>query len=320
MKELDFLSIIKKNLNNNSLLGDDCAYLKDLDIFTTQDTLVEDVHFSLNTTSPYLLGRKAVNVNLSDLAAAMAKPEYIVISISLPKTIKDVFVDEFYKGVNDVCIENQIITAGGDITSSSKVVISVCAIGKKIFKSITSRSFAKQGDYVLVSGNFGSSSAGLYALSQYLFCDEKLKEAHLNPKARIKEAFHLGKIAEENFAMMDSSDGLADALYKIALQSKRSIEIDMNKVPYNKELLEFSDFNNLDYKKFILWGGEDFELVCCVNEKTYEKIDKTLFTCIGRVLNKTTKPCVIVNDENKQIEINQSVFENNSYNHFSVSN
>ena len=85
MKELEFLDIIKNSLSFKSFIGNDCAFLDEHDLFFTQDTLVEDVHFSLYTTTPYLLGRKAVNVNLSDLAAALAKPEYISISLSLPK-------------------------------------------------------------------------------------------------------------------------------------------------------------------------------------------------------------------------------------------
>ena len=74
MRELEFLKIIEKTLDSSSFLGDDCAFLDDFDIFVTQDTLVENVHFSLYTTTPYLLGRKAVSVNLSDLAAALSIP------------------------------------------------------------------------------------------------------------------------------------------------------------------------------------------------------------------------------------------------------
>ena len=97
MNELRFLEIINKTLDSSSFLGDDCAYLDDFDIFVTQDTLVEDVHFSLYTISPYLLGRKAVSVNLSDLAAALSIPKFILVSLSLPKNTKDSFVSELYR-------------------------------------------------------------------------------------------------------------------------------------------------------------------------------------------------------------------------------
>ena len=286
MKELSFIETIKNTLACSSYLGDDCAYLEDLDIFVTHDTLVEDVHFSMYTTSPFLLGRKAVSVNLSDLAAALAVPKYITVSLSLPKNIKDDFVQELYRGINQVCLENSVKVVGGDITSSEKIVISISAIGKKHSQYIASRSFAKKGDYIITTGNYGASAAGLFAFSNFLICDEKLKSAHLNPVARIKESEILSSAMDSNIALMDTSDGLVDALYKIALASKHSLEIDFDKVPVLDEVREFSQRNDVDYKNFVKWGGEDFELVACVSEEVYSKLDLYYFTCIGRVLNK----------------------------------
>ena len=67
MRELEFLKVIQNTLADSSLIGDDCAYLEEFDICVTQDTLVEGVHFLTDTTTPFKLGQKAVNVNLSDL-------------------------------------------------------------------------------------------------------------------------------------------------------------------------------------------------------------------------------------------------------------
>ena len=117
-------------------------------------------------------------------------------------------------------------------------------------------------------------------------------------------------------AVMDASDGLVDALYKIANASKHSIEIDYNKIPVDKEVQEFVGRNNLDLNNFILWGGEDFELVMCISEGIYEKLDENLFTCIGRVINKDSNPNVILKCEEKTITINKETFEKKSYNHF----
>ena len=136
MNELRFLEIINKTLDSSSFLGNDCAYLDDFDIFVTQDTLVEDVHFSLYTINPYLLGRKSVSVNLSDLAAALSIPKYILVSLSLPKNTKDYFVSELYRGINDVCQESnqmsfssnqtvnvQIKDDMGNVLDSAEVII-----------------------------------------------------------------------------------------------------------------------------------------------------------------------------------------------------
>lgn len=312
MKELDFLKIITSQLSFSNYLGDDCAYLDDLDIFVTQDTLVEDVHFSMFTTSPYLLGRKAVSVNLSDLAAALAMPKYITVSISLPKNTSEDFVSELYRGINDVCNEYRVKVIGGDITGSDKIVISVCAIGKKISLHSASRAYAKKGDYIVVTGNLGASGAGLYALQNFLYCSDELKIAHLNPVPRVVEAEKIAAIIDSNVAVMDTSDGLVDALYKIAQASKHSLEIDINKVPVLSEVIDFASRNEIDYKEFIKWGGEDFELVACVSPETYTKLDKDIFHLIGIVQNKDNMPCVKINSE----RITQEVFYSESYNHF----
>ena len=312
MKELDFLEIITSQLSFSNYLGDDCAYLDDLDIYVTQDTLVEDVHFSLYTTTPYFLGRKAVNVNLSDLAAALSIPKYITVSLSLPKNTSSDFVEELYRGINDVCNEFRVKVIGGDITGSDKIVISVCAIGKKNSLFSSSRSYAKKDDYIVVTGNFGSSGVGLYALQNFLYCDETIKNAHLNPVARVIEAEKIANVIDSNIAVMDSSDGLVDALYKIALSSKHSLEIEFDKVPVAQEVKDFALRNNLNYKDFVLWGGEDFELVACVPEQIYHKLDKNLFHYIGKVQNKDNMPCVKIDSE----RITQEIFRNKSYNHF----
>ena len=121
MKELEYFDIINKTLSDVSLLGDDCAYLKDFDLCITQDSLVENVHFSLKTTDAYTLGQKAVNVNLSDLAAAGAVPLFVTISLSLPKN-KDIdFVKDFYKGVEKSVSKYGVTVAGGDLTDADKV-------------------------------------------------------------------------------------------------------------------------------------------------------------------------------------------------------
>lgn len=312
MIELHLIDIISSKLSFPEYLGDDCAYLDDLGIYVTQDTLVEDVHFSMYTINPYLLGRKAISVNLSDLCASLSKPKYVTVSISLPKNITDDFVCELYRGINDVCNEYKVKVIGGDITSSEKIVISVCAIGKKISLHNSSRKYAKKGDYVVVTGSFGASSIALYAMKNFLYCSDELKQIHLNPTPRVVESERLANIIDSSIAVMDTSDGLVDALYKIAQQSKHSIEIDIDKVPVLSDVIDFANHNNLDYKEFVKWGGEDFELVACVPQEIYEKLDSNIFHCIGFVQNKDNMPCVQINSE----RITKDVFYNKSFNHF----
>ena len=87
-----------KNTLKSEYIGDDCAYLKDLGIVVTQDSLVEYVHFLRKKITPFQLGYKSVMVNISDIAASGAEPKYLTVSLSLPQDIDNKFIEEFYEG------------------------------------------------------------------------------------------------------------------------------------------------------------------------------------------------------------------------------
>ena len=254
MKEQEFITIIKNSLQSD-LIGDDCAYLKDLGIVISQDNLTEDIHFSTKYIDAYTLGYKAAAVNISDIAASGAKPEYITVGLSLPKNTDAEFIKEFYNGLKDACGEIKIV--GGDITGSDKIFISIAIIGTTKNRKISSRSNAKPGYKIIVSGKHGSSSAGLKEL--FNGKQNKFTQIHLMPKAQLDFSKNISEKIKEDYAMMDTSDGLADALIKIANASNVSMEIDFNKIPYDKDIEKFKD-----YKDLILFGGEDYQLVACV--------------------------------------------------------
>ncbi len=316
MKELEFLKIIKDTLTNSHHLGDDCAYLKDLGIFITQDSLVEDVHFSLDTISPYQLGRKSVAVNLSDIAASISEPKYILISLSLPPHITEDFVNEFYKGVNDICNEFGVIVAGGDITGSEKIFISVVAIGKKISEYVSSRAYAEEGDIVIITGDSGSSSCALFCLKNNIDVKQEIIEKHLNPAPKVIFSEILAKTSTKNLAVMDTSDGLVDALYKISEASKCKIEIELERIPFDKDIEIIAKKHGKNHMDWVLWGGEDYEIVACIKEDLIEKLDKDSFKIIGRVTGSNETGEVILKSKSSEIKITKEIFENKSFNHF----
>lgn len=316
MKELEFINIIKNTLTYSNFLGDDCAFLEDLDIFTTHDSLIEDVHFSRSTTSPYLLGRKSVAVNLSDLAASLSEPKYVSVSLSLPSSIDENFVKEFYRGINDICEEYNVKVVGGDITRSEKVFISILAIGKKTANHLTSRSFAKKGDLVLTTGNYGASACGLFCLQNNLKAHNSIIEAHTNPTPKVKEALEVAKNVSNNISAMDTSDGLMDAIFKISQASKCKIEVDFNKLPVKNEVIEIAKNNNINYEDWVLWGGEDYELIICVPETTYKNLDPSIFKVIGKVTEEKTNGEVMLEINDSKLTITNDIFENKSFKHF----
>src|SRR5574344_1881782 len=164
MKELDFLRTINETLSKKSHIGDDCAYLKDIGIVVTQDSLVEDVHFSRKYSTIKDIAYKSIMVNLSDVFASGAKAKYITIALSLPTKIEKNFIKEFYETVNELSKKYKFEIIGGDITGAEKIMISICAIGKIESRNISSRASARAGDLVIASGEFGTSAAGLWAL------------------------------------------------------------------------------------------------------------------------------------------------------------
>lgn len=316
MKEKELIQIIKSTLNSK-YIGDDCAYLKDLGIVITQDSLVQDVHFKMDYITPYQLGYKSVMVNISDICASGAEPKYITISLSLPKYIDENFVKGFYKGAQKACANVKIV--GGDITGSDKIFISVTAIGSVAGRKISSRSNAKAGYKVIVSGEHGNSAKGLELLQnksslhredlgglQYQNPpypsligegnNNKFIHAHLMPEAQREFSKQISHNADCEYAMMDTSDGLGDALMQIAKASKVTISVDTSKIPHD---------SSVDMEK-VLYGGEDYGLVAAVPEKLLKNISD--YTIIGEVQNGTAG---VYFDETFCTDI-----ENRIYNHF----
>ncbi len=314
MKELELLEIIRNTLSENSHLGDDCAYLKDLGIVITQDNLVEDIHFSVKFSTPYQIGHKSIVVNLSDIFASGAIPKYLTVSLSLPKNIENKFIKEFYLACEKLSKEFKFEIVGGDITGSDKIFISICAIGLTKGRKISSRKNAKIGDFVITTGNHGSSAAGLWLLKEKR--EEKnnpLISTHLMPVAQKDFSEEISTKTNRDYAMMDTSDGLADALFKIAQASNVMLSIDFYKIPYDKNIEKAAKKANIDFKDWIFYGGEDFQIVACINEENLKKIDKNLYTIIGQVEEKKENHFVEINFKNKIQKITDL---NKTFNHF----
>lgn len=311
MKEIDYINIIQNVLSSNHI-GDDCAFLEDLGIVITQDSLVEDIHFKRDFSTPFELGYKSIAVNLSDIYASGAEAKYLTVALSLPKNIDEKFVKEFYEGAKSILNGAKIV--GGDITGSDdKIFVSVCAIGSTNGRKISSRKNAKVGYKIITNGTHGSSNAGLNLLlnndrSSY---PEIVKE-HLMPSISDKLSNAIATNAKNDYAMMDSSDGLMDALYKIADFSGVLAVVDFEKIPYDKNLEKIENF---DYKKAIFFGGEDYRLVCAINEEDLKNLDEGLYTIIGEIQEKSVDT-VKVKINGKEIGFNANSLEKNLFNHF----
>ncbi|NTW49841.1 MAG: thiamine-phosphate kinase [Chlorobiales bacterium] len=278
-------------------IGDDCAIIKltddRLQVVTT-DLLIEHIHFDMLTTPLEHLGSKSISVNVSDICAMNAKPQYAVVSIALPQKISVEMMEAFYKGMAKAAEEYGIAIVGGDTSASSAgLVISVTLIGETRPEKVTRRSGARVGDLVCVSGELGGSHAGLRVLirERSMLLDH-LKEdgtidpkyqpdlaeyqaavtKHLLPKARLDIVALLEKRSIVPTAMIDISDGLASEIKHICGQSGTGAVLYEDKVPLLSEARHAADEFEEEAITYALFGGEDYELLFTVAPEDADKL------------------------------------------------
>ena len=196
MNERDIIHLLHKTAGDKPEnlvrgIGDDCAVIEkspDTYWLVTMDTLVETVHFDTHWHPPEKLGRKAVAVNVSDIAAMGGKPQFVFLSLALPDGFDENWLHEFSLGIARSCREYECILSGGDtVKSAGGIGITITVIGEVESAQVLYRNNAKPGDEIWISGFLGQAAAGLElcrsgqkdTIQPFL---EPLVEAHLNPK------------------------------------------------------------------------------------------------------------------------------------------
>jgi thiamine-monophosphate kinase len=252
-------------------IGDDCAVFRSSSgrvLLLTTDMLVEDIHFLRNTITPYQLGRKAVAVNLSDIAAMGGRPLVILISLALPAQTEVEEMQEFYRGMSDICGLYGVNIVGGDtVASPDNLIINVSLIGEADEHEILYRSGARPGDKIYLTGPVGDSSAGLSILKHEISAPESLcghfVKAHNEPEPLIET----GKMIAGSrlaTAMIDLSDGLLSDLGHICQESRVGALLFRDKLPLSRELESLAAHAGFDPFDFALSGGEDYVLLVTV--------------------------------------------------------
>ena len=286
-KELKFIEIIKNTLSNSSYLGDDCAYLRDLNLCVSADELVEGVHFNFDFISPYILAKKALKVNISDILASGAKPLYA--TVCLGGKLDENFIKEFYEGINDCALEFGVKIIGGDLVGGDKINISICILGDAKGLNISSRKNAKEGYILALCGNFGASAKGLKMLLEDKNAKNDFTRAHLEPVLQVECAQKIAINTKEPYAMMDSSDGLINALEWFKKESGVGFELYYDKIPKLKETK----------RSEVLFGGEDYSLVCALSKEDFKRVNCPLLIPVGHVIKE--KKILIDNIDIEQI-------------------
>ena len=260
-------------------IGDDAAVIKNGNKFLllTTDTIVEEDHFSFSYFTPEQIGIKAIESNLSDIAAMGGKPLYVLVSLVLKSDSTMYMVEEIYKGMRERCKKHNVDIIGGDTTHGDTNVITITLIGETDKKHLCMRKDAKVGDLVFVTGSLGASTAGLHLFRKGIKEFTATKKYHTTPQSRLDVSW---KIADYANAMEDISDGLASELRNISEQSKCGAIIYADKVPIDKQTHTAAQACGEDALDFALYGGEDFELVYTVSKER----SKTAYGyCVGEI-------------------------------------
>ena len=146
---------------------------------------------------------------------------------------------------------------------------------------------------------------------------KEILDAHLTPVARLDEAHEAGCYIENDLAIMDTSDGLADALYKVSQASNVSIEVNFDDIPVLPEVKQLAAEKGIDLKDWVLWGGEDFELLFFVPYFLFATVSSKGFKYVGSVVeNKDGVPKVTINEKDGSFISDEKLFNEKTYNHF----
>lgn len=242
--------------------GDDAAVVRfpeTGDCVVTTDMLLDGSCFNLAEAGPYRVGRKAMAVNLSDIAAMAARPVAAVVSLGLPRNSGIALGKELFRGMQDMAGEFQTAIAGGDVnTWDGPLVISITLLGEATPGGVVNRGGAKPDDWIFVTGTLGGSIAG----------------HHLDFTPRVREALALNA-AVKLHALTDISDGFSLDLSHILAESGCGAVIEADRLPISDAAKAMKDGRTA--LQHALEDGEDFELIFSVSSRDGQRFaDKSI--------------------------------------------
>jgi len=258
-------------------LSDDAAFLSPragYDLVLTADTIVGGVHFFPDDPAG-TIAKKALRVNLSDLAAKGAEPVGALLAISLPWTLGETWIADFSRGLGEDCAAFSCPLLGGDTTKTpGPLSITITAIGDVPSGTMVKRGGAKPGDLVVVSGMVGDAALGLRVLKGdaallQLSRDQLdyLKIRYRVPEPRLALAPLLRMFAH---AAMDVSDGLLGDLAKLCAVSGLGAQIEIARLPLSNPAYDALEFVP-GYIDPVLTGGDDYEVLAAIPEDAFRE-------------------------------------------------
>jgi len=293
-------------------IGDDAAaWQGDASIqLATVDSFIQDVHFPSGLASWNELGWKAMAVNLSDIAAMGGLPRYALVSLALPDNTEVDDVTTLYTGMLELAQQFGVAIIGGDISRAPLVAITIAVFGGSQKRQILTRSTAKQGELVAVTGYLGAAAAGLEMLTKGLKFDPQatacFRQAFLHPYPRIAEGQLL--VNQGVKTAIDLSDGLISDLNQICKASQVSARVEIERVPIEPRVkAEFGD----RALELALSGGEDYELLFTARAEVIDRVKRKAvspITVIGDIV-AGNKGVTVVDSQGKPVSLTKRGWE-----------
>jgi len=268
--------------------GDDAAVL-DTDgegLVATTDSLVEGTHFRWDLCRPRDVGFKAAAVSLSDLAAMGARPLALLVSFTLPADLDDKQVIGVSRGLARACRGFGVSVVGGNVAGTQgPFEVNIAALGRTLDGRYLTRSGARPGDLVLVSGHLGSAALGLAVLMDEDVPSNRyrtLVRAFLRPEPRLELGLSVLETPGVHCAM-DVSDGFLADLGHLVRASGVGARVEVDRLPLCKEALRFQAAGGPDPVTAALNGGEDYELLVCDDPEALGRLQALGLSPVGTV-------------------------------------
>jgi thiamine-monophosphate kinase len=310
---IDLLAKIAAGRDEQLLIGigdDAAAWQGDASIqLATVDSFIQGVHFPTGIASWQEIGWKALAVNLSDIAAMGGTPRYGLVSLALPPETEVDDVTALYTGMLELAKQYKVTIVGGNISNAPMVIINVTVLGNNPQKRILTRSSARPGELIAVTGYLGSAAAGLEMLTKKLEFEAdaaaRFRQAFFKPIPRITE----GQLLSEQGVKtaIDISDGLLADLNQICKASKVGAQIDADRVPV--EPLVKAAFGD-KATELALTGGEDYELLFTAKAEVIAGIKKAApcpISAIGEIV--AAKGVTVVDRRGKPVNVDGAGWE-----------
>jgi thiamine-monophosphate kinase len=270
-------------------VGDDCAVLEvggEEVLLATCDAQLDGQHFLRHVATPEQIGRRAMAVNLSDIASMGGTPRFALVSLLLSPDLPATLLDGVYAGLRREATRYGASIVGGNVIAAPDLLgIDITVLGQARREQVLLRRGARPGDALLVTGTLGEAAAGLHLLLHPALAVPEdvaapLKAAQLMPVPRVPEGRVLARLGVVT-AMLDISDGLAGDLGHLCAQSQVGARLDQAVLPISAATQAAARLAGQSALEWALYGGEDYQLLLTAPPDVVPRIKELLWLATG---------------------------------------